>query len=113
MTRALVLGNGHFLLNFDERYWIRDVYFPHIGIENHSQGLPLRLGIAVDDATHWVDESWHREIGYVEGTLVGRVLLRHPELGIELLLRDAIDFQENVFCHEIQIRNLLGSMREV
>ena len=48
MTRSLVLGNGHFLLNFDEHYWIRDVYFPHIGIENHSEGYPFRLGVWVD-----------------------------------------------------------------
>lgn len=113
MTRALVLGNGHFLLNFDERYWIRDVYFPHIGIENHSEGHEFRFGIAVDGATHWIDDSWQREIAYDEGTLVGRTTLRHSGLGLELHLRDAIDFQENVFCREIQIRNLLSSAREV
>jgi GH15 family glucan-1,4-alpha-glucosidase len=113
MSRSLVLGNGHFLLNFDDRYWIRDVYFPHIGIENHSEGHHFRFGIGVDGTTHWIDESWDRQIAYEEGTLVGRTILKHAALEIELHLRDAIDFQENVFCREIQIRNQRGSRRQV
>jgi glucoamylase len=113
MTRSLVLGNGHFLLNFDERYWIRDVYFPHIGIENHSEGHAFRFGIFVDGATHWVDENWERDIDYDEGTLVGNTILRHAGLGIELRVRDAIDFEADVFCREIQVTNLRPQKRDV
>ena len=113
MTRSLVLGNGHFLLNFDEHYWIRDVYFPHIGIENHSEGYPFRLGLWVDGRTYWTDESWQRDIGYKNGTLVSHTVLRHEEIGIELTLRDAIDFESDILLREMQVRDLKGDARQV
>lgn len=113
MARSLVLGNGRFLLNFDEYYRIRDVYFPHIGIENHTEGRPFRFGLWVDGATHWVDEAWEREIGYEDGSLVGRTVLRHRGLGLELVCRDAVDFEADVFCRELRIRELRNEARHV
>jgi len=38
MPRDLPIGNGHLLVNFDETYHLRDIYFPHVGSENHSAG---------------------------------------------------------------------------
>ena len=113
MARSLVLGNGRFLINFDDLYRIRDIYFPHIGIENHTEGHPFRFGVWVDGATHWIDETWDREIGYQEGTLVGDVLLRHRGLGIELRCRDAVDFESDVFCRELRVRDTRGEARSV
>ncbi len=113
MTRSLVLGNGHFLLNVDDRYCIRDVYFPHIGIENHSEGYPFRFGVSIDGHTHWIDETWQREIAYEDGTLVGKSVLRHDAVGIELTLRDAIDFEADILLREIRVRDLKGQARQV
>lgn len=113
MARSLVLGNGRYLLNFDDLCRIRDIYYPHIGIENHTEGHPFRFGVWVDGATHWVDESWEREIGYEEGTLVGRMVARHRGLGLELRCRDAVDFEADVFCRELRVRDLRGSGRLV
>ncbi len=97
MSRSLVLGNGRYLVNLDHLYQIRDIYFPRIGLENHTEGHPFRFGVWVDGATHWVDDSWEREIGYEEGTLVGRTVLRNVWLGVELECRDAVDFEVDVF----------------
>lgn len=113
MARSLVLGNGRFLVNLDEFYRIRDIYFPHIGIENHTEGYPFRVGVWVDGATHWINEAWEREIGYDEGTLVSRVVLRHRGLGLELRSRDAIDFEVDVFCRELRVRDLKGEARRI
>lgn len=113
MARSLVLGNGRFLINFDDFYRIRDVYFPHIGIENHTEGHPFRFGVWVDGATHWIDEAWEREIGYEDGSLVGVATLRHRGLGIELTCRDAVDFESDVFCREMVVRDLKGQVRHL
>lgn len=113
MSRSLVLGNGRFLLNFDEQYRIRDIYFPHIGIENHTEGHPFRLGFWVDGATHWVDEHWERRVAYEPGTLVGRTLLRHAALQLEVDLRDTIDFELDVFCRKLTLRDHSGRARDV
>jgi len=45
MPRDLPLGNGSLLLTFDRNYQIRDIYYPHVGSENHSNGFPFRVGI--------------------------------------------------------------------
>ncbi|MBI4410681.1 MAG: glycoside hydrolase family 15 protein [Gemmatimonadetes bacterium] len=113
MARSLVLGNGRFLLTFDQFYRIRDIYFPYIGIENHTEGHPFRFGLWVDGATHWVDESWEREIRYEEGTLVGRTALRHRALGLELRCRDVVDFEVDLFVRELHVRDLKGTRRLV
>jgi glucoamylase len=109
MTRSLLLGNGRFLLNFDDVYRIRDVYYPHLGIENHSEGHPFRFGVWVDGALHWVDGSWERTIGFEPDAMVGRVRLRHSGIGLELGFRDAIDFELDVFCREITVIDLRDS----
>jgi glucoamylase len=113
MARSLVLGNGRYMLNFDDHYWIRDIYFPHLGIENHTEGHAFRLGVWVDGATHWTDNGWDLDIRYEDGTLVSHTILRHSALGLEILLRDAVDFEIDVFLREITVRDLRGTSREV
>jgi glucoamylase len=113
MSRSLVLGNGAFFLNFDDRLWIRDVYFPHLGIENHSQGHAFRFGVRVDGHTHWIGDEWEREIRYEPDTFVGLSTLRHRGIGLEVQVRDAVDFQSAVFCRQITVHNLERDPREV
>jgi len=67
MPRDLPVGNGRLLVNFDARYEIRDIYFPHVGKENHTSGYACRFGVWVDGAFAWVsDDGWSRELAYVE-----------------------------------------------
>lgn len=113
MARSLVLGNGRFLINFDDLYRVRDVYYPYIGIENHTGGHLFRFGVWADGGTYWVDESWEREIAYEGGTLVGGTVLRHRKLGLEIYCRDAIDFQADIFCRELRVRDLQGAARQI
>lgn len=113
MARSLVLGNGRLLINFDDFYRIRDIYYPHIGIENHTGGHLFRFGVWADGATHWMDEHWEREIAYESGTLVGATVLRHRGLGLEIQCRDAVDFEVDVFCRELRVRDMRGTARPV
>lgn len=113
MARSLVLGNGRFLINFDDLYRIRDIYFPWIGISNHTAGHYFRFGVWVNRQTHWIDEGWEREIAYEPGTLVGNSRLRNPKLGLELQVRDAIDFEADILVREVQVHNLEADARQI
>lgn len=113
MARSLVLGNGRLLINFDDHYRIRDIYYPQIGIENHTGGHLFRFGVWADGATHWIGEEWEREIAYEEGTLVGGTTLRHRGLGLEIYCRDTVDFEVEILCRELRVRDLRGAEREV
>lgn len=113
MPRDIPVGNGSLLVTFDELYQIRDVYFPFVGKENHSEGHPFRFGVWVDGALSWVSqEGWKRELRYRQQTLVTQVRLVNEALRVEIIANDTVDFQENIFIRRLEVRNLAASERE-
>jgi GH15 family glucan-1,4-alpha-glucosidase len=44
MPRDIPVGNGRLLVCFDQNYCIRDLYFPHVGQENHVNGFTTDSG---------------------------------------------------------------------
>ncbi|MEE8448662.1 MAG: glycoside hydrolase family 15 protein [Thermodesulfobacteriota bacterium] len=113
MPRDIPVANDMLLVSFDREYRIRDIYFPHVGKENHSQGRPFRFGVWVDGDFSWVGSSWELSLGYLPDTLVTDVVARKEELGIELLCNDLVDFHENIYLRRVRVRNLLAREREV
>lgn len=113
MPRDIPVGNGSLLVAFDEFYQIRDIYFPHVGKENHSEGHPFRLGIWIDDSFSWINEDeWKRELLYLEETLVTDVRLTNEKLKVEIISNDTVDSLENIFLRRLQIKNLSSKKRE-
>ncbi|MEM7682724.1 MAG: glycoside hydrolase family 15 protein [Planctomycetota bacterium] len=49
MPRDIPVGNGQMLVCFDGHYRIRDLYYPHVGQENHLGGGPCRFGVFADE----------------------------------------------------------------
>jgi GH15 family glucan-1,4-alpha-glucosidase len=115
MPRHLSLGNERMLVSFDADYRLRDLYYPHIGSENHVGGAIARTGVHVDGEFHWLERAagWSIAIGYEPDTLVGRVEARHEELGLALVFTDAVDFHEALYVREIAVRNLRPTPRAV
>ncbi|MBI3177462.1 MAG: glycoside hydrolase family 15 protein, partial [Chloroflexi bacterium] len=114
MPRDLPLGNGSLLIAFDGNYQIRELYWPHVGQENHSLGHPFRMGVWVDGQFHWLDDSrWERDLRYAHETLVSEVALKHPALNLTLAVSDAVDFHENLLVRRFDISNPADHAREV
>jgi oligosaccharide amylase len=112
--RDIPVGNGSFLVNFDDKYQIRDVFFPHVGQENHSEGSEWRFGIWADGEFSWVSsESWERDLRYLHETLVTDVRLTNEDLGIEVICNDTVASHMNIFLRRIRVRDLRGAAREV
>ena len=90
MPRDIPVGNGSLLINFDQAYQLRDLYWPHVGQENHTAGHPFRFGVWVDGQFSWVSgDGWSRTLAYESDTLVTRVTLYNPALNLRLACRDA------------------------
>ncbi|HEX5414977.1 MAG TPA: glycoside hydrolase family 15 protein [Chloroflexota bacterium] len=107
MPRDLPLGNGSLLINFDKIYQLRDLYFPHVGNENHTGGHVFHFGVWVNGNFRWIDDpKWRREIAYETDTLVSDVTLTHPDLPVALHCHDAVDFHENVYIRHVRAENL-------
>ena len=111
MPRALTVGNGRLLVNLDDGCRLRDIYWPSVGAEPHA-GTPSRLGLWVDGTFAWFD-SFERSVAYEPDTLVTEVAGRHPELAVEVRLRDCVDYEVDVLVREVEIRDLAGRDREV
>ncbi|MBI1336771.1 MAG: glycoside hydrolase family 15 protein [Phycisphaera sp.] len=130
MPRDIPIGNGQMLVAFDHHYQVRDIYFPHVGQENHAGGGPCRFGVwsdidtprkssgghPQDKPTHrlyWTDHGWDIDLGYVEDSLATQVTLTHPVLNLTLRCTDVIDFHRPVMVRRIEIANLTDRPRQV
>lgn len=113
MPRDIPVGNDHLLVCFDQNYCIRDLYFPHVGQENHVGGNYFRLGVWVDNQFSWVGPEWKRDLRYSPDTLITQVSLYHEGLSLLLSCQDLVDFHENIYLREVLVENLAPRRREV
>jgi len=114
MPRDLPIGNGSLLILYDKTGLLRDLYFPSVGSENHAQGHAFRVGVWVNGVFSWVDgDGWERSLDYEDDTLVARIELLNKALGIEIIMRDVVDFHENLYVREVTARNLSTQFTEL
>jgi glucoamylase len=112
--RDIPVGNGSLLVNFDDKYQIRDIYFPHVGQENHSEGFPFRFGVWAGGEFSWVfADGWDRTLKYLPETLVTDVVLTNAVLGIEIVSNDTVASHENIFLRKIRVTNTGEDAREI
>ncbi len=114
MPRDLPLGNGTLLVNFDSAYNLRDIYFPHVGQENHTDGHVNHVGFWVAGRFVWLDDAgWERTLVYEDETLVTNVQLHHPDLELTVRFTDAVDFDRPVLIRQIAVTNDASDDREI
>jgi len=112
--RDIPVGNGSLLVNFDEKYQIRDIYFPHVGQENHTEGFPFRFGVWAEGVFSWVfSDQWERTLSYLPETLVTNVELSNPALALDIISNDTVASHENIFLRKVRVTNQSGSEREI
>src|SRR5437660_3731228 len=106
MPRDIPVGNGRLLVTFDRQYQIRDIYFPHVGQENHAGAGPCRFGFFSDvpgrpgspgaasrGQLFWTsDPGWQVRQRYLRDTLTTSVALDHRELRLAVYCNDVVDF---------------------
>ena len=113
MPRDLPVGNGELMVAFDDRYQARDLFWPRVGMPNHAQGYPQRLGFWVDGEFAWVDDDeWLRDLRYKPETLATDCLLRHDGLGIAVRCSDVVDYHSPVWFRSFEVEDLTGRIRD-
>ncbi len=112
--RDIPVGNGNLLVNFDDKYQIRDIYFPHVGQENHTEGYPSRFGIWADGEFDWISsEDWDRRLEYLPETLVTNVTLTNSKLGISVICNDTVASHDHIYLRRILVTDLFGRNRDI
>jgi glucoamylase len=125
MPRDIPVGNGRLLVTFDNRYQIRDLYFPHVGQENHA-GAVCRFGVHSDlvgegwngngsanrSQLFWTNDSaWNVRQRYLRDTLTTSVSLDNQRLRLALYCNDVVDFHRNILVRKIKVKNLAQHAR--
>jgi oligosaccharide amylase len=114
MPRDLPISNGNLMINFDHEYNIRDVYYPHVGQDNQTVGDVSFFGIWCDDKFAWISHpSWEKTLRYEDDTLATEVRAVSGLMGLELTLRDLVDFDRDLFIRRVDITNLRDVKRSI
>lgn len=113
MPRDLPVGNGNVLINFDDKYRVRDIYYPHVGQENQTVGRVNHFGVWVDGQFAWVQDGWTIERKYFKEALVTDVLMHNDKLKLEIRVHDMVDYTHDYFVREFHIKDLSGEDRKV
>jgi GH15 family glucan-1,4-alpha-glucosidase/ferredoxin len=120
MPRDIPVANGRLLITFDHQYQLRDVYFPHVGQENHAGAGPCRFGVYTDipgknrSRLFWTsDEGWTIRQRYLRDTLTTSVSLDHRELRLAMYCNDVVDFHRPILVRKIKVKNLASHARTV
>ncbi|MGB9715810.1 MAG: glycoside hydrolase family 15 protein [Thermodesulfovibrionales bacterium] len=113
MPRDIPIGNGRLLITFDQDYCLRDIYFPHAGKENHTDGHKFRFGFWVDGSFEWITKEWNLRLDYSSDTLITHVTALNERLKISLHCNDLVDYREDIYIKKIIIKNHTSKERDV
>jgi GH15 family glucan-1,4-alpha-glucosidase len=115
MARALVLSNGQLCVTLDEAGRVRDVYFPHVGLEDHVRSPHMhRIGVWADGSLAWLgDEGWELRVESEEHALASRITAKHARLEVELLFTDLVYNEKNIFVRSITVTNATDRSRDI
>ena len=116
MSRSIVLSNGELCVALDKYAEVRDIYYPHVGLEDHVRGHYVHhIGVWVDGQISWLSEdpAWQITIQCEEEALVSIVEAIHPRLQIELLFNDVVYNERSIFIRRVKVSNLGQGEREI
>src|ERR1700744_4197954 len=108
MSRSIVLSNGKLAVALDDRGAVRDIYFPHVGLEDHVRGHYVhRVGVWVDGQLSWLsdDPAWQITVSCEKESLASHIVARHPKLQVELTLKDIVYNERPVFLRRVTVTN--------
>ncbi|MHB1086951.1 MAG: glycoside hydrolase family 15 protein, partial [Minisyncoccota bacterium] len=115
MARAIVLSNGELCVSLDERGEVRDIYYPHVGLEDHVRGQYVhRLGVWVDGQMAWFGGGeWDIHVSSETDALASSIVAKHARLQLELTFKDIVYNENPVFIRRVSVLNTSDRKREI
>ena len=116
MARSAVLSNGRLAVGLDERGFVNDFYYPHVGMDNITSArfIHHKIGVWVDNAFYWLDHpTWHTDSRLDEHSMMARVSYVSDELQLSIEFRDFVDIEYDFFGRVAIVENRADREREV
>lgn len=116
MARSLVLSNGELAIALDAAGLVRDLYFPHVGYEDHVRGQYLhRVGVWVEGEMSWFNEdySWRISVRCDEEALESFIVAENARLQLSLSFKDIVYNERSIFFRRVKVSNLAQRQRDI
>ena len=116
MARPIILSNNELQVGLSRHGEVSDVYFPYVGLENHTIGgnTRHRVGVWADGRISWLsDDGWSCKFSNHHEALIGHIVAVNKQIGIMLEFDDAVDTDFNVLLRTIHVVNLRPETRDV
>jgi GH15 family glucan-1,4-alpha-glucosidase len=115
MARSIVLSNGELCVALDDHALVRDIYYPHVGLEDHVRGHYIhRVGVWADGVLSWLsDEGWDITIQCESDALASAIRATNKALQVELIFKDIVYNERPVFIRRVSITNTSSKTREI
>ncbi len=114
MTRTIILGNGNMLVCLDKHARIRDLYYPHVGQENHVSSRAHRIGIWMNGNFSWISEDeWDLSMKYKKDTLSSDITAYSKKLKIKISFNEVVHHDKNIYLRKFKIENNNLEQKEV
>jgi glucoamylase len=116
MSRSIVLSNGELCVALDNRALVRDIYYPHVGQEDHVRGRFLhRIGVWIDGQISWLsdDPSWEISILCEDDALLSAITARNQRLQVDMRFADIVYNERDIFFRRVTITNTHDHAREI
>lgn len=116
MARAVILSNGELCVALDAAGRVRDIYYPHVGHEDHVRGHYVhRVGVWVQGVLSWLgeDAAWHIEVGSGADSLSSAIVAWHDQLRVELHCTDVVYNERAIFVRRVIVKNLADTPRDI
>lgn len=103
------------LVGIDEHGLLQDLYYPHIGSENHiGDQHEHRIGVFVDGAMHWLTDSDFTVTSETSPeTLQSIVVAKNTSIGITIRINDVIYNEKPIFLRRIEVTNTWDVTRDI
>lgn len=114
MPRDLPVGNGNLLINHDHNGFLRCIYYPYVGQENHALDHTSHFGLRVNNEFFWLDhEQIQKNLHYVQDSLIAELVFHHERIDLTVTIHDGVDHHDNVFIRKIMVSNHSSSPMHV
>lgn len=116
MSRTIVLSNGSLCVALDDRGAVRDIYYPHVGLEDHVRGHYIhRIGVWVEGRLSWIadDPQWDVSVSCESDALAAAIVARHADLKVELVCKDIVYNEQPIYLRRVSIVNKADRNREI
>jgi GH15 family glucan-1,4-alpha-glucosidase len=115
MPKSLLLGNGSFLVGYDDHGQVKDFYYEYVGLDNQlTEEAVNHVGVWVDGAFSWLsDPAWSVNIDYEDETFTGRVVAVNHDLSLSITFIDVVYNETNIYIRRATVDNLADNGRTV